>query len=80
MIKINKIFNSVIINLMINKINKSKWRLEKYLMDGMMNSSILVMTINSKKLSNKKQEIKSNNSSKSRKIKIGGERSEINLI
>jgi len=80
MIKINKIFNSVIINLMINKINKSKSRLEKYLMDGMMNSSILVMTINSKKLSNKKQEIKFNNSSKSRKIKIGGERSEINLI
>jgi hypothetical protein len=49
-------------------------------MDGMMNSNILVMIINSKKLSNKKQEIKFNNSSKSHKIKIGGERSEINLI
>jgi hypothetical protein len=49
-------------------------------MVGMINSNILVMIINYKKLSNLKLLIKSNNLSKNPKIKIGGEPSEINSI
>ena len=70
----------MIINLLINKINKLKLKLVKYPMVGMINSNILVMIINYKKLSNPKLVIKFNNSSKNPKIKIGGEPSEINSI
>jgi len=47
-------------------------------MDGMMNSNTLGMIISWKKSSRKRLLIKSNNSSKSQKTKIGGELSEMN--
>ena len=65
---------------MMNKINKLKLKLVKFLMDGMINLNILVMIINQKKLLNKNPWIKFKNLLKNHKIKIGGELLEINLI
>lgn len=71
---------SATINLMINKMSKSKSRLVRCLTDGMMSSNILVMTTNYKKLSRKKLVIRSKNLSRSQKIRIGGEPSGMSSI
>lgn len=65
---------------MMNRINKLKLKLVKFLMDGMINLNILDMIINQKKSLNKRLWIKFRNLLKSQKIKIGGELLEINLI
>ena len=65
---------------MMNKMSKSKSRLVRCLTDGMMSSNILVMTTNYKKLSRKKLVIRSNNLSRSQKIRTGGEPSGMSSI
>ncbi len=71
-------YKLVTTNPMTNKTRRLRLRLVRSLMDGMMNSNTLGMIISWKKSSRKRLLIKSNNSSKSHKTKIGGELSEMN--
>lgn len=72
-------YKLVTTNPMMNKTKKQKLRSVKCHTDGMMSSSTSVMIISWRKLLNKRLLIKFNNSSKSHKIKIGGEQSETSL-
>jgi len=71
---------SVKTNPMTNKTNKSKSRLVKFLMDGMMSSSTSGMIINSKRSWRKRPVTRSKSLSRSQKTRTGGGPSEISSI